>query len=371
MKRLVLVGGGHAHVEVLRQFALEPAEVELTLVTRAPWLVYSAMVPGVIAGHYDLDACSIDLARAATRAHARVIFSAAAAVDAVRREVACANGVVVPYDVLSLDVGSVSPLERARGAREHAVPMRPLDGVIKRFVSVLDGARRGDVHAITLVGGGAAGVELALAMAHRLRTELGPGAPHVRVITDAQAIVPEFPATARRRLTRELRRHGIGVHPSSPVTDVTAETVTTGHGHTFASDAVFWTAGAAAQPWIAAAGFATDARGFLLVDATLQSTSHPHVFGVGDCATRSDVELTKAGVFAVRAAPVLARNLRAALTELALETHRTRRRFLALVATGPRRAVAVWNGFSWHGAWLWRVKDRIDRRFVARYNDLA
>src|SRR2546427_712634 len=183
MKRLVLVGGGHAHVEVLKQFALSPANVELTLVTRAPWLVYSAMVPGVIAGHYDL-----------------------------------------------------------------ADP------------------RRGDVRAITLVGGGAAGVELALAMAHRLRTELGPGAPHVRVITDAPAIVPEFPATARRRLRLELGRSRVGVHASSPVTDVTAETVTTGHGHTFASDAVFWTAGAAAQPWIAAAGFATDARGFLLVD---------------------------------------------------------------------------------------------------------
>jgi len=371
MKRLVLVGGGHANVEVLRAFALAPAPVEITLVTQAPWLVYSGMVPGVIAGHYVLDDCSIDLARLAGRAKARTVFSLATHVDTVRREVACANGAVVPYDVLSLDVGSAAPLERARGAREHAVPMRPLDRLVRRFVSTLDGARAGRVRAVTLVGGGAAGVELALGMAHRLIAELGSDAPHVRVITDAPAIVPEFPPAARARLMRELRRRGVGVHPSSPVTEVTAETVTTGHGHTFASDAVFWSAGAAAHPWIAESGFATDARGFLLVDATLQSTSHPGVFAAGDCAARADMDLPKAGVFAVRAAPVLAANLRAALDDAPLEPHRTGRRFLALVSTGSRRALGVWNGFSWHGAWLWRVKDRIDRGFVARYGDLA
>ena len=371
MKRLVLVGGGHAHVEVLRDFALARAEVELTLVTRAPWLTYSGMVPGVIAGHYILDDCSIDLARLAARAGARTVYSEVTRIDTVRREIVCANGSTVAYDVLSLDVGAAAPLDRVRGAREHAVPMRPLDGLVKRFVAALDRARRGEVRAITLVGGGAAGVELALAMAHRAAGELGPAAPHVRVITDAPTIVPEFPPAARARLLRELRRRGIGVHPSSPVTEVTAETVTTGHGHTFASDAVFWSAGVAAPPWLADSGFATDPRGFLLVDATLQSTSHPLVFGAGDCATRADGEVPKAGVFAVRAAPVLARNLRSALADGALEPHRTRRRFLALVSTGSKRAVAVWNGFSWTGAGLWRVKDRIDRRFVARYNDMA
>src|SRR5262249_18642345 len=203
--------------------------------------------------------------------------------------------------------------------------------------------------------------ELALAMAPGAGAELGPAAPHVRVITDAPTIVPEFTPAARVRLMRELRRRGIGVHPSSPVTEVTAQTVTTGHGHTFASDAVFWSAGAAAQPWIAESGFATDARGFMLVDAPLQSTSHPGVFAAGECAAGADMDLPKAGVFAVRAAPVLAKNLRAALAGGALEAHHTRRRFLALVSTGSRRALGVWNGFSWHGAWLWRVKDRIDR----------
>ena len=371
MKRLVLAGGGHAHVEVLRDFALAPAQAQITLVTRAPWLTYSGMVPGVIAGHYVLDDCSIDLARLAARAGARAVYSEVTRIDTVRREMACANGTVIGYDVLSLDVGAAAPLDRVRGAREHAVPMRPLDAMVKRFGAALDRARRGEVRAITLVGGGAAGVELALAMAHRGLGELGPAAPHVRVITDAPSIVPEFPPAARARLLRELRRRGVGVHPSSPVTGITAETVTTGHGHTFASDAVFWSAGVAAHSWIAESGFATDPRGFLLVDATLQSTSHPLVFGAGDCATRADGEMPKAGVFAVRAAPVLAKNLRAALGAGALEPHRTRRRFLALVATGPKRAVAVWNGFSWTGASLWRLKDRIDRAFVARYNEIT
>ena len=366
-KRLVLVGGGHAHVEVLRDLAERPADFETTLVTPYPWLMYSGMVPGLVAGHYGIAECTIDLARLAARAGAKVSYTTATLVDPVRRSVLGSNAVDFSYDVLSLDVGSMPHAEGVKGVGEHAICVRPLESMVKKWTQVLERAREGQVTAVTLVGAGAAGVELALAMESRLRRELGERAPHVRILGDAPRLVPELSRGARATLRRRLERRNIGIHLGSRVIDVAVGSVHTEHGIEFASDAVFWAAGAAAHPWIREAGFAVDDRGFLAVNDFLQSESHSEVFGAGDCVTRKRRPYPKAGVFAVTAAPILAANLRAALAGTALIPYKRTRRYLALVSAGERRAVGAWNGFSWSGAWVWRTKDRIDRAFVARY----
>jgi selenide,water dikinase len=210
-------------------------------------------------------------------------------------------------------------------------------------------------------------VELALAMEYRLRREARGATPHVRVITDTPVILPEFPAGARRRLKLHLGRRGIGVHVSSAVAHVGSDHVRLDTGLEFASDATFWAAGVAAPPWIAASGFATDPQGYLLTNDFLQSVTDRDVFGAGDCATQEGRPHPRAGVFAVRAAPFLAANLRAAAHGSALTPHVPSPRYLALVATGGRHAVGMWDQLSWEGGWAWRWKDRIDRRFVARY----
>jgi pyridine nucleotide-disulfide oxidoreductase family protein len=372
MKRLVLLGGGHAHVEVLRSLAENPGlRPEVTLVTPFPRLIYTGMVPGVIAGHYRLEECAIALDALAQRAGAAYVQGRAAFVSANAREVMCADGGVVPYDVLSIDVGSVPVIGSAQGVERHAVPVRPLEDLMKGWGSVLARARAGKVTSITIVGGGAAGVELALAMDHRLRRELGAPAPHVRVITNTPVAVPEFSDGARRRLRRHLAKRNVGMHVSSTVAEVGADHVRLDTGLEFASDATFWAAGAGAHPWIHESGFATDARGFLLTNDRLQSVTYREVFGAGDCATQEAKGLAKAGVFAVRAAPILAANLRAALGGGELAAFRTDPRYLALVSTGPRHAVGNWNGLGWQGGWVWRWKDRIDRNFVARYSVAA
>jgi selenide,water dikinase len=368
MKRLVLVGAGHAHVEVLRDLGARRDErCAVTLISPQPRLIYTGMVPGVIAGHYRLDECAIDVAALAERAGATFLRTEASLVSPGEQEVACADAAAVGYDVLSIDVGSKPSIGAARGVAEHAIAVRPMENLMRGWGEVLARSREGKVKSLTMVGGGAAGVELALAMDHRLKRDLGGDAPHVRVITNTPALLEEFPEGARRRLRRCLAARNVGAHVSSAIVEVGPGHVRTHNGLEFASDATFWATGAGAHDWIADSGFSIDERGAMLVNDFLQCVKYREVFGAGDCTSQEGHPHAKAGVFAVRAAPVLAANLRAAIAGEPLAPHVPRARYLALVAAGDRRAVGVWGRWSWEGAWAWSWKDRIDRRFIARY----
>ncbi len=366
MKRLVLVGGGHAHVEVLRDLGANPdGRLHVTLVTPHAQLIYSGMLPGHIAGHYALEECSIDLADLARRARAELALTTVSLASPGAKEVACADGTMRPYDVLSIDVGSESVVGTARGVQRHAVVARPLDGLVNGWNEFYARAQEGQVSSVTVVGGGAAGIELALAMSHRLRATLSSPTPKVRLISDAAGV--GLSTGARRRLREHMRRAGVDSHVGSAVAEVGADFVRLSSGIEFATDAVFWVTGAAAHAWIRDSGLATDARGFLLINDRLQSVSHHDIFAAGDCATDKDRPRPKAGVFAVRAGPVLAANVRAAIDARPLAAFVPPRNYLALISTGGRHAVGAWGGFSWQGRWVWRWKDRIDRRFLDRY----
>lgn len=368
MKRVVLAGGGHAHIEVLRDLAAQPVpQVHATLVTPSPRLIYTGMVPGVIAGHFRLEECAIDLDALARRAGARLVLSAATALEPRARTLRCADGTAIEYDVLSLDVGSQVANADTPGVERHATPARPMERLLAGWGDTLKRAREGTVSSITIVGGGAGGVELALAMEHRLRNECPGHATHVRVITALPQAVPDLAAGARRRLLARLERRNVGCHTNGIVTEVGVDHVRLASGLEFASDATFWATGAAPHAWLRASGLATDAQGFVLTNDNLQSVTDARVFAVGDCATQEGRDYARAGVYAVRAAPILARNLRAAAAGTALARHASSRRYLALVSTGGRHAVAAWSGFATQGAWCWLWKERIDRGFVARY----
>ncbi len=370
MKRLVLLGGGHAHIEVLRELALLPERRwDVTVVTPYPWLTYSGMVPGHFAGHYELDDCIIDLRALCERARATLQLGSVSLVSPRANEVICADSTVLGYDVLSVNVGSAPNVGEARGVERYATPLRPLEKVVKSWNDVLVRASDGRLPSVTLVGGGAAAVELALAMSYRFHRDLFEVAPHVRILTDTPSFAPNLAAGARARLARRMRKLGVEWHGHSLVAEVGAGFIRLKTGIEFATDAVFWATGAAAHPWIRDSGFATDDRGFMLTNDLLQSPSHPNVFGAGDCVNELGHPLPKAGVFAVRAGPVLAANLMAALEERPLAPFVPARNYLALVSTGDRHAVGNWNGYSWSGRWVWRWKDRIDRRFIARYRD--
>ena len=323
MKRVLLAGGGHAHAWVLRA----GVQGEATLVTPYAYHVYSGMLPGFIAGHYKLEEIRIDIAALAARAGVKLVLGRVASLDAGRRVARLEEGAEIEYDTASLDVGSDS------GAPAPALPAKPFEPFMEQWLELKDRVRT-----IAVVGGGAAGVEMAMAVAHRTNAR-------VTLFSDR----PMFRPGLARRVARQLARNGVELRTGVAFTD----------GVRDGYDLVIWTAGAAPLPWLRDSGLAVDERGFVLVDEQLRSVSHPEVFAAGDCATLRDAAHPKSGVFAVRHAPVLAANL-----DGADRRYVPQRRALALISCGERYAIADWNGLSVEGAWVWRWKDRIDRRWV-------
>jgi len=374
---IVLIGGGHAHVGVLKRFAMRPEPgVRLTLICRDTHTPYSGMLPGYVAGHYGYDEVHIDLRRLAQYAGARFFRDEAVGIDHEARSVRCRSRPPVPYDWLSINIGSTPRLDATAGAGEHAVPVKPIHRFNARWQMLL---RRLETHPgrtrVTVVGGGAGGVELLLAMQVRLHRELAvrgrdPGELTFALFTRGARILPTHNARVRAHFEATLRRRGIEVHTATEVVAVEAGRLQAADGRWHDADEIVWVTNAGGADWLKDTRLALDDDGFIEVGDTLQSLSDPRVFAAGDIAHQVNHPREKAGVFAVRQGRPLADNLRAAVTGRPLRPYRPQARWLALISTGDRHAVASRGGLCLAGDWVWRWKDWIDRRFMARFNDL-
>lgn len=373
LKRIVLCGGGHAHVHVLTAFAREPvAGAEVTLVSPFPRQIYSGMIPSWVAGHYTLEGCTIALPPLAEAARVRWVRGEAVALDAAARRLRLADGTVLEYDVLSLDTGSTQRRDRIPGAGAHALFVRPMETFATRwqdlqneieFVTSTEGGRRR--LAVTVIGGGAGGVELALALHQRLGADA-----RVTLVAGADGPVPTHPAGTRARVEALLRERRIPVMRMTcvAIADREVELRASGGAHvTVACDLAVVATGAEAPTWLAGSGLSTDEAGFVTIGPTLQTLSHPEVFAVGDMSSRPDAPRPRSGVYAVRAGPPLAVNLARWANGGALVRHRPQAVSLNLLACGDGTAIASWGPFSAQGRWVWRWKDRIDQAFIARY----
>jgi len=361
VKQLLLLGGGHAHAFVLRSLADSPAAgARVTLVTPNRHHLYSGMLPGLVAGHYALGDCVIDLAQLAARAGVAVVYDRVAAIDPQRRVARLERGGELEYDVASLNLGSLPNFAGVPGAAEHALPAKPFEPFVAAWERLRERGRGQTLH-IAVAGGGAAGVELAMAMARALVAGGRPG--EIELYSDRPAFAPRL----GRRVARALARAGVAPRPGTAVDAVEPGPVVRARGERRSFDAVVWTAGAAAPPWLGETGLTLDPSGFVLVDETLRSISHPQLFAVGDTAALLGAALPKSGVYAVRQGAVLARNLRRAVESRPLETYSPQRVSLALISCGGRYAIASWGPLAAEGEWAWRWKDRIDRRWIAAF----
>lgn len=352
MKRLVLLGGGHAHAFLLNELRTKPlAGAALTLVSPYPVQTYSGMLPGLIAGHYCALDLQIDLARLSRETGAVLLLDRAVGLDAGKRTVLLERGDPIEYDLLSLNTGSVTDT-RVPGSAEFALAAKPFEPFLQRWESA-----RGTAKRFAVAGSGAAGVELAMAIRHRR-----PDAPVV-LFSERNMFEGRF----AERIRDALARCGVEVRPGAPVEQLARGQVLRANGKDEAFDLVIWSTGAAAEPWLAGSGLAVDSRGFALVDGSLQSVSHPGVFAAGDAATLRDAPHPKSGVYAVRHAPVLLENLRRTLRGEPTLSYAPQRKQLALISCGGKYAIASRGGWSAEGGWAWRWKDWLDRRWIARF----
>lgn len=361
MKQLVLLGGGHAHVHVLKQLARQPLSgVNVTLVSPFEKQIYSGMVPGWLAGHYSIDECSIPLSPLTGLANVKFLEAAATAIDANAKQVATSSGETLAYDWLSVDTGPVMDRDAIPGAREHALFVRPMEHFVRLSEGLLELAQS-RVLAVVVVGGGAAGVELALALQHRLQDQA-----RVSLVTGGSAPLSSHPTQVQTRAMALLRRARITVLQEKCV-EIAANQVVLANGARLACDAPLAVWGTSAPPWVVGSGLALDEAGFIQTQATLQSTSHPEVFAAGDVASRVDAPHPKSGVYAVRSGPPLFANLQRTVAGQPLKPHQPQKNSLNLLACGERYALASWGEWSAQGAWVWHWKNWVDRRFVRQY----
>jgi selenide,water dikinase len=367
---LVLVGGGHAHVQVLRRFMMKPPRgLRVSVVLDRPVAVYSGMVPGLVAGDYVPEELEIDVVPLARRARARVILSAATRIDPHTRRIELDGRPPLFYDIASLDVGStVRGLELA-GVSDHALTTRPIGGFVSALPRRLAAARpaQGPTR-VAVVGGGVAGIELAFTLQARMRGE-GLDVALALFCSDREVLPGTAPRVAAL-VRAELTRRGIAVHLGAEVSRVEKDAVYVRDMRTPA-DLVVWASGAAAPSVVRDSSLPHDEAGFVRTRSTLQVEGHDDLFAAGDCAALIDHPwVPKAGVYAVRQGPILDANLRAHGEGRSLRSYRPQRDFLSLINLGGARALGTKWGLAFSGGAVWRAKDAIDRRFMRRFQVL-
>jgi len=389
MRELVLVGGGHAHVQVLRRWAMDPLPgVAVTVVLDRAEAVYSGMVPGCVAGQYRAEELVLDVHPLARRAGATVVLAPATGVDPERRRIELDGRPPLRFDVASLDVGSTVAGSELPGVTQFALPTRPIARLIAEIGPLVERARRRGRAALAVVGAGAGGVELAATLRARLLREgLREAAVTVTLLADGPRVLPAAASRVSRRVAAALAARGVTLRTGARVERIEADgghaerRVVLADGEVLLADEVLWVAGGAPLPWLAAAPLPRDQDGFVSIRPTLQVVGQDELFAVGDCAGWQP-PLPKSGVFAVRQGPVLFHNLRARLVQQAaagsgsggaaprLRRYRPQRDMLVLLNFGDGSALATKWGRTAQGRAMFALKDRIDRRFVRRFQVL-
>ncbi len=364
LRDLVLVGGGHAHIQVLRSFGMRPIEgVRLTLITDVLKAPYSGMLPGFIEGIWHEEELMVDLTLLSVFAGARLIHQPITNIDINSKTVVLLNSAPISYDVISVNSGSVPDISAIQGAKDYAIPVKP----IARFLKKLPDAHKIGA-SLAIIGGGAAGSELALAMRARM-TKSGIH-PKIHLISRTPQILPQQGKAGARVLSRALLKADIALHCGTAATKIDKDSVTLESGKKILADTCLIVTAARPAEWVSGLPVAKDPRGFVAVTPSLHLPDYTDFFAAGDIASVTGHEREKAGVFAVRAGPVLDYNLRATLTGKRLKRWRPQKRYMALIGLANGQALILRKPFISSGVIWLKLKHWIDQRFMAKFTNL-
>lgn len=372
--QLVLIGAGHAHLHVLKHWAEHICHgVDLTLISPYPAQIYSGMIPGWLAGDYDMSACEIPIAPWVKASGARWIQDRCVALDVHERTITLHDAAHKPikFDWLSIDSGSSMSLEQLEqlmpGAKGRVLPIRPMEQFAQYWDKAVQAAAQRSI-AVTVIGGGAAGVELALAAKRKLLSTHAHAS--VTLLSGSAPLLSSYPTGVGATAKRALARAGVQLFPHRCI-EVQDGVLVLDNGLQLSCDLPIVATGSMPPPWLANSGLKLDARGFIAVNAHQQSTSHMRVFAAGDVATRVDAPHPKSGVYAVRSGAMLGPNLWAAIQNLPLKTYTPPKYTLNLLNTADGKAIASYGPWSVSGKWAWRWKDRIDQAFMQGFRNVA
>ncbi len=367
---LVLVGGGHSHVEVIRKLAMRPEPgLRITLVTRDVQTPYSGMLPGLLAEHYSVEEAHIDLLRLCRLCGVRLIHGSVNAIDFQSRRISIPGRPDLSFDTVSVDIGSAPDVSRIRG-HELALKVKPVDVFRRQWADAeadLISKKEGEV---VVIGAGAGGVELILSLQHRLRAKSPDSYVVFKLIGRGADLLPSHAPAVRKKFLEVLQERNVIVHMASAVSEVEKDAVVLESGERVSATHVVLVTSAAPASWLRDLDVDKDDRGFISINDNLQSVSEESLFAAGDCATMRNHSLPKAGVYAVRQGPVLAENLRARVNSGSLVDYVPQRNILALISTGDRYAIASRGAFTVSGRWVWSWKDRIDRKWMDKYRNI-
>jgi len=348
MSSIVLAGGGHSHALVLRRWAMQPCKRPselITLVSRTSTALYSGMVPGLIAGVYQHNQVALDLRRLADQAGVALVVAEITGLDLQKQQLQLDQHPALPYEHLSLNLGAVTPTTSALTA--ELVPIKPLEPALA-FLAEQDRQMIDPAVAATpfqVVGSGLAAVETVLALRQRW-----PGRP---------LVLNSLPG----RLQPALRR---ALHSESIQLIETSNPDQTDH---FEAMAGLRCIGSRAPQWLEKSGLpCCSSSGRILTEASLRVVGHPNLFAAGDCALIEALPCAPSGVWAVRAARPLSRNLEAACQGRPLKRWKPQRQALQLLGGFKNGRPTAWALRGRHllgpHPWLWRWKAVIDMRFM-------
>lgn len=369
---IVLLGIGHTNAHVLRMWKMQPIDdVRLTCVSNFAVSTYSGMLPGVLAGQYPPQRMQIDLVRLCAAAGARFVNGDVTGLNVDGRQLVLADRPPIPFDVLSVGVGSI-PKREGVESDELLLPIKPMQSFVCRFEERLQRLSRriaGRPLHVVVVGGGAGGVEITYCLPARVASVLGDVPVEITLAGADDTIAGGMRPQTVQLVRKELEGRGVRLLLGRRAVRIIENAVTLDNGDVLDADLVLWATSAAAPPLLSRMNLPLDDEGFLLTDASLQTTAGAPVFAVGDCGTIQSERTPKAGVYAVRQGPVLWHNIRRLLDGKPLKPYEPQRGFLKLLNTGDGRAIGEYKAFSFSGKWCWRLKDWIDGRFMDKYQD--
>ena len=357
-KRLLLVGAGHAHLEVLRSLTEETLNfTDICLISPSEFQYYSGMFSGYTEGIYSEEDTRIDLRKLTKKAGIQFIKKEASAIRPHHKKLVCHDGSVYPFDVISFDIGSRSiPYEFEESAARSVKPNY-------QFIDEINQLR--ETHQPLIVGGGAAGTELALSIQAYKEKQQIKG--QVRLIT-SEALLAPSPRVVSDKLRSILRKKGIRIWENERVVEVGETYVRTDRGNKVRHSGVLWLGGAIGDPIFQSSGVDIDEKGFAFVRSTLQFKNYDYIFGAGDCVSFIEhPHLPKSGVYAVREGPLLDRNLRRYLGNEELEDYKPQTNALYILSTGNHMGFLIYGPISLHTHRAWKKKNKIDRSYMDQY----